>query len=68
MGEEFANAPYTLSGMIFHEFTHIGFQTVDVEVNGTKAYSRASCLALSDIDKLRNANNWRYAYEDIFDK
>ena len=54
--------------MIFHEFTHIGFQTVDVEVNGTKAYSRAPCLALSDIDKLRSANNWRYAYEDIFDK
>ena len=65
-GEEFANAPYTLSGTIFHELTHIGFQTVDVEVNGTKAYSRASCLALSDIDKLRSANNWRYAYEDIF--
>ena len=60
---------YTLDGTLFHETTHVGLRTLDVviQINPFRsAYSISDCLGLSIINKQRNANNWRYAYEKIY--
>ena len=60
---------YTLDGTLFQEATHVGLRTRDVviQINPFRsAYSINDCLSLNSANKQKNANNWRYAYEKIY--